>query len=71
MYRDLLREVDADKRRKPNLEVRGLLERGSYGDVSITEPVTPSLTVTQAKKHIRAAVIVEEKNTHAYGAISQ
>ena len=68
---DVYRGVDADNGRRPDLEVRGLLERGIYGDVSITEPVTPSLTINQAKKPLRAATIVEQKKTRGYAAISQ
>jgi len=69
--RDVYRGVDADNGRRPDLEVRGLLERGIYGDVSITEPVTPGLSINQSLKHLRAATTVEQKKSRGYAAISQ
>ena len=68
---DVYRDVDTDNGRRPDLEIRGLLERGIYGDVSITEPVTSSLTLNQAKNPLRAAKAVEQKKNHGYALISQ
>jgi hypothetical protein len=68
---DVYRGIDADNNRRPDLEVKGLLERGIYGDVSITEPVTPTLTINEAKKPLRAAKATEQKKNHRYAAISQ
>jgi hypothetical protein len=68
---DVYRGIDADNGRRPDLEIRGLLERGIYGDVSITEPITPRLTINQAKNPLQAAKTVEQKKIRNYADISQ
>jgi hypothetical protein len=67
---DLFRSIDAENNKKPDLEIRGLLERGIFGDVAITEPCNASVTANNARIPLRAAKAKEAQKKNKYRALT-
>jgi hypothetical protein len=63
---DLYRVVDPDNGMRPDLEIRGLLERGIFADIAITEPICSSLTMANAQVPLRVAKIKEQQKNQTY-----
>jgi hypothetical protein len=66
---DVYRVVDENNGMRPDLEVLGF-ERGIYGDVSITEPVSSSLTNNNCVVPLRAARIREAQKIVTYSNLT-
>ena len=61
----------ANNRKRQDLEIRGVVERGMYADVLITDHLNKYLTFISASNPLRTASLVETKKVSTYAATSQ
>jgi len=68
---DAYHVVNPDNNRRPDIEIRGLQERGLYADVTLTSPVCSTLTANNCRIPLRSAAAREREKCHIYQQISE